>query len=162
MAMRKALTFILLPISLLTTSPVAAQDREVPYWVSLRSDEVNMRVGPSQEYQIDWVYQRKNLPMKVVRLKEGWRLVEDPDGEQGWILGRLLSLKRSAIVTGDGLTDMRDAPADNGELLWKVEPGVVGLLGDCEAGWCELNVSGREGWVSQARLWGAADPASGD
>jgi SH3-like domain-containing protein len=35
---------------------------------------------------------------------------------------------------------------------------VVGALGDCEAGWCELDVAGREGWVRAERLWGAGEP----
>src|SRR3546814_9173992 len=60
-----------------------AQSREVPYWASLRAEVVNMRVGPSQDYRIEWVYRRQGLPVKVVRVVEGWRLVSDPDGEQG-------------------------------------------------------------------------------
>src|SRR5687768_12296954 len=96
---------VLLAISL--AAPVAAQDRDVPYWATLRAAEVNMRVGPSEEFPIEWVYRRPGLPVKVVRLNEGWRLVEDPDGERGWIISRLLNPKRGAIVTGDGLAEMR-------------------------------------------------------
>ena len=59
----------LLPILLvLPAAPAAAQDREVPYWASLRVDEVNMRVGPSAEYKIAWVYRRQGLPVRVVRI----------------------------------------------------------------------------------------------
>mgnify|MGYP001551092043 CR=1 FL=1 len=47
---------------------VRAQDREAPYGASLRFDRVNMRVGPSESYPIDWVYHRSGLPVKVVRL----------------------------------------------------------------------------------------------
>jgi SH3-like domain-containing protein len=43
-------------------------------------------------------------------------------------------------------------------LRWNLEPGVVGKLGDCEAGWCELSVGPRKGWVEQKRLWGAGEP----
>ena len=32
---------------------------------------------------------------------------EDPDGERGWIVARLLNPKRGAIVIGDGLAEMR-------------------------------------------------------
>jgi SH3-like domain-containing protein len=138
--------------------PAAAQDRDVPYWASLRADEVNMRVGPSEDYQISWVYRRQGLPMKVVRLKEGWRLVRDPDGAQGWVVARLLSPERSALVVGQGPAAMRDDPSDDGELRWKLEPGVVGKLGKCENGWCELDVHGRKGWVKAERLWGAGEP----
>ena len=55
--------------------PAAAQDEDVPYWASIRADEVNMRVGPAESYGIAWVYRRPELPVRVVRRSEGWRLV---------------------------------------------------------------------------------------
>ena len=138
--------------------PAAAQDREVPYWATLRAEEVNMRVGPSEAYPIEWVYRRPGLPVKVLRVNQGWRLVEDPDGERGWIVARLLDPDRGAIVVGDVLAEMRSAPEAGAKVLWRAEPGVVGALGDCDAGWCELDVAGREGWVRAERLWGAGEP----
>lgn len=134
----------------------------MPYWATLRADEVNMRVGPSADFPIDWVYRRAGLPVKVIRLNLGWRLVEDPDGTRGWIVARLLSPARGAIVIGEELAAMRDAPGsaagEAGPLLWNTEPGVVGALGDCEAGWCEFDIQGRKGRVEQHRLWGAGVP----
>jgi SH3-like domain-containing protein len=148
-----------LPIVLLClTAPAAAQDREVPYWATLRAEEVNMRVGPSEAYPIEWVYRRPGLPVKVLRVNQGWRLVEDPDGERGWIVARLLDPDRGAIVVGDGLAEMRVTPEAAARIKWRAEPGVVGELGDCEAGWCKLDVGGREGWMRAERLWGAGEP----
>ena len=149
----------LLPLARISLgAPAAAQDREVPYWATLRAEEVNMRVGPSEAYPIEWVYRRPGLPVKVVRVNQGWRLVEDPDGERGWIVARLLDPDRGAIVVGDGLAEMRAAPENGAKVLWRAEPGVTGGLGDCEAGWCEFDVAGREGWVRAERLWGAGEP----
>ena len=148
-----------LPIALLClAAPAAAQDREVPYWATMRAEEVNMRVGPSAAYPIEWVYRRPGLPVKVLRVNQGWRLVEDPDGERGWIVARLLDPDRGAIVVGDGLAEMRAEPGSGTTIKWRAEPGVVGELGDCEAGWCELDVGGREGWIRAERLWGAGEP----
>nr|WP_166176343.1 SH3 domain-containing protein [Altererythrobacter segetis] len=138
--------------------PAQAQDREVPYWASMRADEVNMRVGPSESYPVEWVYHRANLPVKVVRLYQGWRRVRDQDGAEGWIVARLLSPERSAVVVGKGLAAMRAEGNAGAALRWNLEPGVVGKLGDCDAGWCELSVGPRKGWVEQKRLWGAGDP----
>ena len=143
---------------LVAALPAQAQDREVPYWASLRVDPVNMRVGPSESYPIEWVYHRAGLPVKVVRLYQGWRRVRDQDGAEGWIVARLLNPERTAVVTGKGLAAMR-AEADGGSALrWNLEPGVVGKLRDCDNGWCELDVKGRRGWVEQKRLWGAGNP----
>lgn len=139
-------------------SAAIGQTREVPYWASIRAEEVNMRVGPSQEYPIEWVYKRKGLPVKVVRIQEGWRLVRDPDGDQGWIVARLLDPQRAAIVIGNGLAAIREAPNGGARLKWNARPGVVGKLGDCDAGWCEIDVEGRKGWIREDRLWGAGEP----
>jgi SH3-like domain-containing protein len=69
----------------------AADNEDVPYWASLRANEVNLRVGPAETYRIAWVYRREGLPMKVLRRMDGWRLVEDPDGARGWMLARFLT-----------------------------------------------------------------------
>lgn len=138
--------------------PAVAQDEDVPYWASIRVSEVNMRVGPGEDYRIAWVYRRPLLPMRVVRRKEGWRLVEDPDGARGWMLARFLSRERGAIVKGKELAPMRAKGEAGGRLLWHVEPGVVGKLGDCAEGWCAFEVTGHAGYLPQNRLWGAGAP----
>ena len=144
--------------AMLVTSPAGAADRAVPYWASLRVDEVNMRVGPGEDYRISWVYRRKHLPLKVLRLKEGWRFVQDPGGTTGWVLAQFLSLDRGAIVAGDGPADMRDKPQAGAKLMWRLEPGVTGKLGACSGGWCQLDLGSRSGFVEQDRLWGAGEP----
>lgn len=145
-------------IAAFAAAPLSAQNREVPYWASLRATEVNMRVGPSEAFPIEWVYHRQGLPVKVLRVNQGWRLVEDPDGERGWIVARLLNPARGAIVTGAGLADMRASADGNARLLWRVEPGVVGSLGSCERGWCRFETDGHRGWILADRLWGAGEP----
>lgn len=139
-------------------APASAQDREVPYWATIRASVLNLRVGPSADYKVDWVYRRPGLPVKVLRLMEGWRLIEDPDGAQGWVVARLLSPERGAIVIGEGLVAMRAGASDDADLKWQLEPGVVGALGECDDGWCEFAVENRSGYVLESRLWGVGEP----
>lgn len=156
--MPAAFRFLLFVAFAVGAVPVAAQDRETPYWASLRASVVNMRVGPSANYPVAWVYRRPGLPVKVVRLHEGWRLVEDPEGTRGWIVARLLDPDRSAIIVGEGLVEIREEPAESSHLKWRAEPGVIGILGDCEDGWCRFDAEGHIGWVRAERLWGAEAP----
>ena len=44
-------------------SPAFGQEREVPYWATIDTSELNMRVGPSVNYRIEWVYRREGLPV---------------------------------------------------------------------------------------------------
>ncbi len=151
--------FILIFASLvMLIVPAKAQDREVPYWATLRASEINMRVGPSADYKIDWVYRRKGLPVKVVRVMEGWRLIEDPEGTQGWVASRLLSPERGAIVIAGEPVAMREDADGGATIKWRLAPGVVGALGDCDRGWCELEVGKRHGYVREEQLWGAGAP----
>ncbi len=150
--------YVIAAAAFVAAAPAGAQQAEAPYWAAIRAGEVNMRVGPGEDYKILWVYRRLHLPLKVVRLKEGWRLVEDPDGAKGWVLARLLTRTRGAIVKGEGLADMREKAEPGAKLKWRLEPGVTGKLGDCAGGWCLFDIEGRVGYVPQDRLWGAGEP----
>ena len=154
----KPTIFAVAVVAMGISTPAAAQNRETPYWASIRVSKINMRVGPSESYRIEWVYERPSLPLKVLRIKEGWRLVVDADGAKGWVVARFLTRDRTAIVVGEGVAPMRAEPEHASRLLWNVEPGVVGKLGDCETGWCRFDVTGRMGWVPEQRLWGPGKP----
>ena len=159
--MRLLRAFSLLCLSLIGAftvfaSDARAQDRETPFWASMRFDEVNMRVGPSAEYRIDWVYRRKGMPVKVVRVREGWWLVQDHEGTQGWISASQLSVRNpGALIIGDGLAELRARASTQSPVRWRAEPGVIAELRECREGYCEIAVAGRSGWVAEERLWGA-------
>lgn len=138
------------------STPVRAAGGDLPYWASLTADIVNMRVGPARDYRIVWVYKRRLLPLKVIRLHEGWRLVEDPNGARGWVLARFLSRKQTAIVQHT-TAEMRDRPGA-GRLMWRAEPGVVGKVGNCEDGWCKFDAAGHAAWISATAIWGEGKP----
>ena len=136
------------------TVQAAASDAP-PYWVALRASQSNMRVGPGRDYRINWTYTRAGLPMKVLREMEGWVLVEDPDGARGWMLMQFVSRKaHSAMVRGQ-VTEIRENRDGTGRVMWRAEPGVIGRLGDCNAGWCKVDIDGRQGYIAQSALWGA-------
>jgi len=156
--MLNVLRLVTILSALVIVAPAAAQDVELPYWASIDTEEANMRVGAGEQFPILWVYKREGLPVRVVRLMQGWRYVEEPDGTTGWISASLLSRQRTAIVVGEGLAAMREEPSQDASLRWNLEPGVLGALGDCENGWCELDVERHVGWVEQSRLWGAGEP----
>lgn len=151
-----ALAALILPL-LGIGAPVAAQTaRKLPYWVAISKDEARMRVGPSMDYPANWIYRRKNLPVKVVETYPNWRKVEDPDGTQGWMHVRLLKDDKTAIVVGETVT-LRADPSDSAHALYRAEPGVVGRVSNCESGWCKFDVNGQRGYVEKSHLWGATD-----
>jgi SH3-like domain-containing protein len=149
----------LLALAVIVSPTLArAADEGVPYWASVSAAEANMRVGPGDSYRISWIYRRPYLPVKVLRREGPWRLIEDPSGDRGWMRDLLLSRQRAAMVTGKGVAEMRAQPLATAHLQWKIEPGVIGLLGDCSAGWCQFDAGGHKAFVPSERLWGAGTP----
>lgn len=132
----------------------AGDETDGPYWVSLRSQPANLRVGPGREYRISWVYVRTGLPLKVLRTIGGWKLVEDMDGARGWMLSHFLVRARTATIKG-GVAEIRENADGSGRLLWRAEPGVTGKLDDCGPAWCKIDINGRRGHVAKAAIWGA-------
>src|SRR3546814_10319351 len=103
----------------LAALPFAAgsQDqRQTPYWASIAAGKARMRTGPGRTYPATWLYQRADLPIKVVEVYSHWRKIEDPGGTIGWMQVNLLSDTRTAIVTGDEPRPMREAPAESAKV----------------------------------------------
>lgn len=133
-----------------------AQDRETPYWASISAGQARMRTGPGRNFPISWLYQRADLPVRVVEVYENWRKIEDPDGTQGWMLVNLLSADRTAMIVGD-IRPLREAPQAGARIRYQAEPGVVGRIRSCRRGWCEIDVRGRSGFVRTAHLFGVGE-----
>jgi SH3-like domain-containing protein len=128
----------------------------VPRFVSLKSDVANGREGPSRNHRILWVYQRRGLPLKVVQEWEGWRKVEDPFGDQTWLLSNMLEKRRTIYVLGEDGGDvlLRARPDLESKVRASVERGVIGELRTCSRGWCEVRIGETEGWAPRRVLWG--------
>lgn len=157
MALRNRLLLVpvaaVLGFGLTLPDPVDAQKRATPYFASISADKARMRTGPGRNYPASWLYQRADLPVKVIDVYKEWRKVEDPGGTQGWMQANLLSDARTAMVMGDNL-EMREAPRSGGRVVWRAAPGVIGRISKCARGWCLYDVHGRTGYVEANRLWG--------
>ena len=137
--------------------PAAAQDKAVPYWASIASGEAMMRTGPAKNYPGTWLYKRRDLPVRVLKRHESWRLIEDQDGARGWMLVTLLSDRRTAVVRGSGPRPIHEQPSETSRVAYNAEPGVVGRIENCASGWCRIQVGKREGHIRMADIWGVSD-----
>ncbi len=128
----------------------------LPRFAALRSDEVNMRVGPGTRFPIEWQYHRRDLPVQILREVEVWRLVQDQDGVKGWVHQATLAGRRSFVVQGTEAV-MRRSPDDAAAAVARLKPGVVGRLRTCAAGaaWCEVQVGDYRGWLRRTQFWGS-------
>lgn len=114
-----------------------------------------MRTGPGREFPASWLYQRADLPVRVIETYPNWRKIEDPDGTKGWVQANLLSNNRTALVLGD-VRELRASADAAAPVVWRAEPGVVGRISQCARGWCLFDAKGRAGYIQTAHIWGTA------
>jgi SH3-like domain-containing protein len=136
---------------------VGASGFPVPRFVSLKSDRVNVRVGPSRDHRIGWTFVRAGLPVEIVQEFENWRRIRDWEGSEGWVFHSLLTGRRTALVTpweSAVITPLRVEPRSDARVVAELSPKVLGEVGKCEEGWCEVSGDGFSGWIDQTRLFG--------
>lgn len=143
----------------IVTGPVLASERgpvtnlPMPRFVSLKASEGNVRRGPSLSHRIDWVFKRRNMPLRVVAEHGHWRRVEDRDGAGGWVHYTLLSGVRTALIETD-MAPVHQKPDPASSIRAYAEAGVVARLGSCAQGWCQVTLEGTKGWIKRNTVWG--------
>ncbi len=125
----------------------------LPRFVTLRADEVNLRIGPGIRYPIDWVYHRAGLPVEIIDEFDTWRRIRDWQGTEGWVHQSMVQGQRGILVTGKRHT-LRRRPETEAPGVALVDAGVVGVLERCETDWCEVSVDGYSGWLRRGAFYG--------
>lgn len=141
-------------VALALAAPAAAQDKAVPYWASISSGKAMVRKGPGRNYPGIWLYQRRDLPVRVLKVYDNWRLIEDPNGDKGWMLVSLMSSTRTFIVNPGVPRPIREKPAEASRTAFLAEAGVVGRIEKCEDRWCRVTIGKKRGWMVREDLYG--------
>jgi SH3-like domain-containing protein len=135
----------------------SASGLPLPRFVSLKSDRVNVRGGPTKDHDVTWVYTRAGLPVEITAEFENWRRIRDWEGAEGWVYHSLLSGRRTALVSPkakDDLIPVCEKPDPESAVVAKLQGGVSGAVKRCTGNWCRVTGQGFDGWVEQDRLWG--------
>ncbi len=134
----------------------------LPRFVSLKSKKVNIRIGPSTDYAVSWMYLKAGTPMEIIQEYDNWRRVRDAEGTEGWVNQALLSGERTGLAAPwmrgkgkDVYVNLRRDPQSTASVVAKLEPGVVIKIKECNGDWCEAEADGTKGWVAQGEIWGA-------
>ena len=129
----------------------------LPRFVSLSKSTTNVRAGPGQQYPIQWVYNRANIPVEVTLEYGNWRKIKDFDGQEGWVYHTLLSGKRMAFIHGEAPIDAFKKPFGKDEKPFKIfilEPNSLVKIKECIDLWCKIEASSFSGWIERKSLWG--------
>ena len=126
----------------------------LPRFVSLKSNDSNLRVGSSINYSIKLKFVIANTPVEITDEYKDWRKIKDYEGNEGWLHRSLLKSNRFAII---------DVPYQEGAQVYNKPKGkVIGKIGKknivsiekCLKNWCHIKYNQYKGWVSKLNLWG--------
>ena len=157
MSVQKNQIFIIVSLILfcLVTIPVFAQKIAFQnYYASIKSGEVNVRIGPNVRYPIQWIFVKKNEPIEVVAIFEQWRKIRDINGDEGWINASMLSSKRYAVTIGDAKIILYKKADKNSSIIAEAEPGIRASLLKCKEEMCNIEIGKIKAWVLRKNLWG--------
>ena len=146
------LIILVLFFSILFFLPKSFANESVNF-LSLKNNEVYVRVGPSKEYPIKFIYKKKYLPLEVLDKSETWRKIKDFENNSGWIHISQLSKKKSAINTKNNSVLYKKSTIYSKPIA-TLEIGRLVLIEKCKVKWCKITTGDFKGWVFKSSLWG--------
>jgi SH3-like domain-containing protein len=155
---RRLLGAVALAAALVAAAPAGAaappdKSADLPRFGTLRADKVNLRVGPGNQYPIQWVFTRKGLPVEIIGEVDVWRRIRDAEGTEGWVHEHMVTGNRSIVVDGEVRT-LRAEPGATATAVARAEPGVIAHLLECRGPWCRVEADGIKGWLQRSEVWG--------
>ena len=136
-------------IFLLFFIPIAASEE---IFLSLKKNKVNVRYGPSFESPVKFIYNKIDLPIKLIDKKENWRRILDVKNNSGWIHSSQLKQINSIITLSDKILFKR--PTIFSKPIAKIKKGRVLIIQNCQTNWCKIKTDNIKGWIQRKNLWG--------
>ena len=127
---------------------------ELPRFISLKSNESNLRVGPSKNYPITIKYIKNNFPLKIIEEYKDWRKVIDFQDNTGWIHKSLIKGERNGIIISPNKKKVNIYNTVSGVIVGDVTNGSLVQITKCKLYWCQIKKNNYKGWVEKKFIWG--------
>ena len=124
-------------------------------FLSLKKNKVNVRYGPSFDFPVKYIYEKKNLPIKQIDKKENFRRIIDHKKNSGWIHVSQLKKANSVIAMEDKI--MFKKPTFFSKPIAKIKKGRLLIVQRCELKWCKVETEDLNGWINKNSLWGSIE-----
>ena len=122
-------------------------------FLSLKKNKVNVRYGPGFNFQVKYVYNKINLPIKQIDQKENFRRIIDLKNNSGWIHVSQLKKSNSIISLDDKILFTK--PTVFSKPLAKIKKGRLLVIKKCSNNWCKITTNKFNGWIEAKNIWGS-------
>ena len=130
---------------------------DIPRFVSLKSNDVNLRVGPSTNYPIKLKYITQNLPVEIIDEFDVWRQGRDHNGKIGWLHKSLIKGERFILTGYKNENEINLYNRPNGKITGVIKKNNILNLKMCILSWCKINHNKIKGWLLKENVWGVYD-----
>lgn len=127
---------------------------DIPRFVSVKSNDANLRVGPSVNYPIKLKYVFQNLPLEIIDEFDVWRKSRDHEGNIGWIHKSLIKGERYLLISDEIDMDINLYSRPKGKIIGLVKKKNILVLISCNLNWCKVGKDSIRGWVLKENIWG--------
>ena len=161
--MKKLTRFLFILIIGFNTSYIYAQKVgvetgfKIPRYVSLKTDEANLRIGSSKNYPIILKYTSKNFPLKIIDEYDVWRKIIDLENNVGWIHESLLKGERYGIINQPYDKPIKIFKRPKGKIYGTIGKNNIVKIKKCLNNWCSIKYKNYSGWINKKNLWGVDD-----
>ena len=122
------------------------------YFLMLKNNKVNVRYGPSFEYPIKYIYNKKFLPVEIIDKQENFRRIIDHKKNSGWIHISQLKKVNSFIINNDKIIFQKSSKFSKPIAMLK--KGRLLVIKKCKNEWCKVVTGNITGWVETTNVWG--------
>ena len=122
------------------------------YFLTLRNDNVNLRLGPSFEYPVKIIYKKKYLPVVIKEKFENFRKIQDHEKNSGWVHISQLSKKKAVLALNDMV--LFKSSTIYSKPIAKIQKGRLLIVSKCHKKWCKIKTGNYTGWVEKINIWG--------
>ena len=123
------------------------------YYLTLRSDKVNLRLGPSLDHPVKLKYKKKFLPVLIIDKSYNFRKIIDHENNSGWIHISQLSKKKAALNEKNKSIIFKK-PSEYSKPLAILEKGRLCIVRKCKNDWCKIETGDFKGWIEKESLKG--------
>jgi|TARA_B100001063_G_C16717468_1_gene531559 SH3-like domain-containing protein len=148
--MKKKLFICFIFSSILLAIHLNAEEK----FLSLKKNKVNVRYGPSFDFEIKYIYKKINLPLKQIDEKENWRRIIDLKNNSGWIHSSQLNEKSNSIIILKDKILFKNSSNFSKPVL-RLQKGRLLILKKCEKNWCNVKTDNYSGWIKTKNIWGS-------
>ncbi|MDC0569431.1 SH3 domain-containing protein [Candidatus Pelagibacter sp.] len=149
--MKKVIIWILFLFFFFIQNLIAKEEK----FLSLKNNKVNVRYGPSFDFEIKYIYKKINLTLKQIDKKENWRRVIDLKNNSGWIHSSQLNERSNSIIILEDKI-LFQKPSNFSKPIARLEKGRLLVIKNCKKTWCNIITDNYTGWIKSNKVWGSA------